>query len=106
LWNRRLIACLALRLMGGIGAGAAVPAACGGGCRRVGLGASAQAVQLRGVALLQAPRAVTLVLAAELVAQRGMVARCGSVAHCRQLRAGEQLELPHAFIISRPGPRR
>jgi hypothetical protein len=53
------------------------------------------------MSLGQAPSAVTLVLAAELITLGRMVARGGPVAHFRQFRRGEQLQLPHAIILPR-----
>ena len=54
-----------------------------------------------GVAAGQAPSAVALLGAAELVEARRMPARGGPVTHSRKLCRGEQLELPHSLIVPR-----
>ncbi|MET8154373.1 hypothetical protein ACIBSW_19840 [Actinoplanes sp. NPDC049668] len=60
---------------------------------------AAQLAQTPSVALRKAPRAVSLVVAAELVALGGIVSGCGAVTHGGQLAAGEELKLPHELII-------
>ncbi|GID94097.1 hypothetical protein ACFQFC_09445 [Amorphoplanes digitatis] len=60
---------------------------------------AAQPAQAPGVTLSEAPRAVSLVVAAELVPLGGVIAGCGAVTHGGQLAAGEELKLPHGFII-------
>nr|BFE73766.1 hypothetical protein GCM10020092_070670 [Actinoplanes digitatis] len=59
----------------------------------------AQLAQAPGVALSEAPCAVSLVVAAELVALGRVVAGCGAVAHGGQFAGGEELKLPHGIII-------
>jgi hypothetical protein len=59
------------------------------------VGAAPQLTQPLGVPLDQAPFAVALMLAAELVAFRGIAAGRRPVAHDGKLSRGEQLELPH-----------
>jgi hypothetical protein len=54
-----------------------------------------QAAETLGVPSLQAPRAVTFMLAAECLPFRGVITRRRPVAHFRQFSCREHLELPH-----------
>nr|BFE71774.1 hypothetical protein GCM10020092_050750 [Actinoplanes digitatis] len=75
------------------------------GARGGVLGVSAaELAKAPSVALGQAPCAVSFVLAAELVALGGIVAGCGAVTHSGQLTGGEELKLPHVFIIPERPP--
>jgi hypothetical protein len=61
-----------------------------------------QATQPLGMPLLQAPAALTLMLAAKLLTRGGIVAGRRSVAHSGKLGRGEELKLSHRLIISHP----
>jgi hypothetical protein len=58
-----------------------------------------QPTQLGGMSSRQPPHAMTRVLPAELLAHGRMVTRNAPVTHHRQFCRGEQLKLPHTYII-------
>ena len=74
-----------------------------GACRPVTTAVGADATQALGMAPFQAPSAMALVFATELVALRRIVAGGGRVAHCGQFTCVKELELPHVSIIPYPG---
>jgi hypothetical protein len=67
--------------------------------------AAVQAAQLSGVTPCEAPPSVPFVVAAELGARCRIIACFGSVAHGSQCGVGEELELPHDYIIPHPARR-
>ncbi|GIF52152.1 hypothetical protein Afe04nite_66910 [Asanoa ferruginea] len=73
----------------------------GGRCAEVAISAADAAEALR-VAAGQAPRAMALMLATELLTRGRVIAGGGAVAHGGELCRAEELELPHASIVSDP----